>query len=115
MNDKQLPRMVCISGSARFADQKAEAARAEVEAGRVVITTPDMQAELDAMSPARREAALSDLALVHRLLIEQADEELIVNPGGYIGAHTAAEIEHSRAHGKPVRFTEPQANREAGA
>jgi predicted phosphodiesterase len=114
MSEPQPPRVVCLCGSARFAAAKAAVAEAERAAGRVVLTTPDMQAELDAMRPRRRAAALAGLGTAHRLLIEAADEVLVVNPGGYVGPHTAGEISYARQHGKPVRLTEPERELEAG-
>jgi hypothetical protein len=114
MSGQQLPRVVCLCGPARFAADKAAAAAAERAAGRVVVTTPDMESELAAMPPRERSAALAGLAATHRALIEAADEVLVVNPGGYVGEHTAGEISHAREHGKPVRWTEPDLDREAG-
>ena len=46
MTGQQLPRVVCLCGPARFAADKAAAAEAELAAGRVVVTTPDIEAEL---------------------------------------------------------------------
>ena len=31
-----------------------------------------------------------------------------LNVGGYIGESTRRELEYARAHGKPVRFLEPE-------
>lgn len=114
MSTPQPPRVVCLCGSARFADAKAAAAQAETDAGRVVATTPDMQAELDAMRPRQRAAVLAGLAAAHQALMAAADEVLVVAPGGYVGEHTAAEVAWAREHGKPVRWAEPSAELEAG-
>jgi hypothetical protein len=115
MTGQQPPTVVCLCGPARFAADKAAAAEAERAAGRVVVTTPDIAAELDAMRPRDRAAVLAGLAATHRALIEAADEVLVVNPGGYVGEHTAGEITRARELGKPVRWTEPGIDREAEA
>jgi hypothetical protein len=45
---------------------------------------------------------------LHRHKIDLADRVVVVNPGGYVGESTAAEIAYARAAGKRVDFTEPQ-------
>jgi hypothetical protein len=115
MTGQQPPTVVCLCGPARFAADKAAAAEAERAAGRVVVTTPDIEAELAAMRPRDRAAALAGLVTTHRALIEAADEVLVVNPGGYVGEQTAGEVTRARELGKAVRWTEPDLGREMEA
>ncbi|WP_088319843.1 hypothetical protein [Kineosporia sp. R_H_3] len=94
------PEIVCICGSARFADAMRAANRDLTFAG-VIVLAP---AEADGPVPEERKAALDAL---HLRKIDLADRVLVVNPGGYVGASTSREIAHARATGTPVSFTDP--------
>lgn len=43
---------------------------------------------------------------LHKRKIDLADEVLILNVGGYIGASTRSELDYALAHGKTVRYLE---------
>jgi len=45
---------------------------------------------------------------LHKRKIDLADQVLVCNIDGYIGDSTKSEIAYARAHGKPVRFLEPE-------
>ena len=95
------PEIVCLCGSARFADEIAAANRDLTLAGAIVLA-PALLGQTPLT--AEQKAALGDLHL-HR--IDLADRVLVVNPGGYVGESTSREIAHARAAGKPVAFTDP--------
>lgn len=94
------PEIVCICGSARFADQMRAANRELTFAGAIVLAP----AEADGAVTEEQKSALDALHL-HK--IDLADRVLVVNPGGYVGESTTREIGYARAAGKPVTFTDP--------
>lgn len=95
------PEVVCVCGSARFMAQMHDLARELGMAGIVVLAPVDAE---DAPMPEQKKT----LDALHRHKIDLADRVLVVNPGGYVGESTAAEIAYARAAGKRVDFTEPQ-------
>ena len=94
------PEIVCICGSARFADEMRAASRELTFAGAIVVAP----GEADGPVTEEQKAALDAL---HRHKIDLADRVLVVNPGGYVGESTQREIAYARAAGKPVTFTDP--------
>jgi hypothetical protein len=109
------PPIVVLCGSTRFWEQFAEAALHETVAGRIVLAPG---CNLKEQHPLWDTAAKADrlkrvLDDLHLRKIDLADEVLIVNPGGYIGASTAREIDYARSIGKPIRYTHPAPDAEA--
>ena len=94
------PDIVCVCGSARFADEMRGASRDLTLRGVVVLAPAEMDGDVSADQKAHLDA-------LHRHKIDLADRVLVVNPGGYIGASTAAEIAYARVTGTPVSFTAP--------
>lgn len=94
------PEIVCICGSARFADEMRAAKRDLTFAG-VIVVAPSEAEELVADE---RKNALDTL---HLRKIDLADRVLVVNPGGYVGKSTSREIAYAHAAGKPISFTDP--------
>lgn len=94
------PEIVCICGSARFAEEMREANRDLTFAG-VIVVAPGEAGEVISVE----QKAL--LGVLHLRKIDLADRVLVVNPGGYIGESTRREIAYARATGKPVSFTVP--------
>ena len=103
------PRIVCLCGSTRFLAEFDEASLRETLEGRIVLSIGSTRRSdnetFGHLSPDDREEVLLRLAALHRAKIDLADEVLVVNPGGYIGASTSTEIEYARQQGKPIRFT----------
>lgn len=93
------PDIVCVCGSARFADEMRGASRDLTLRGVVVLAPAEMDGDVSADQKAHLDA-------LHRHKIDLADRVLVVNPGGYVGASTASEIAYARAAGKPVSFTD---------
>lgn len=102
-----IPPIVCICGSTRFMAEMADADR-ELTAGGHIVVRPgcDMKTPhplwADPVDAERIKVALEGL---HRAKIRIADRILVVNPGGYIGKSTRAEIEYAESLGLPVDFT----------
>ena len=91
--------VVTLCGSIRFAAEHLAAhTRLSLE-GRVVL--------LPALPVPGQEllhAEAQGLAALHRQKIAMADRVHIVNPGGYVGATTASEVEYATALGKEVTY-----------
>lgn len=99
------PEIVCICGSARFAEEMAAANRRLTLAGAVVVA-PAVLADAGDAEPLTDEQRAA-LGALHLRKIDLADRVLVVNPGGYVGESTSREIAYARAAGTPVSFTDP--------
>ncbi|MFJ7017928.1 hypothetical protein ACIQUW_06150 [Streptomyces sp. NPDC101117] len=109
-----LPPIVVICGSTRFMGEMVEADVRETEAGRIVVKPGcDLKSPNPLWSdPDQAQALKLRLDELHRAKIRLADEVLVV--GDYIGDSTRAEIAYARSLGKPVRFTHPEVDPDAG-
>lgn len=93
------PQLVTLCGSIRFAsDHLAAHTRLSLE-GRVVLL-PALPVPGETLVPADVEV----LGALHRRKIAMSDRVHIVNPGGYVGATTAAEIALAEELGKQVTY-----------
>ena len=95
------PKIVCLSGSARFMDVWMDAYIKESMKGRIVLTIAGdckVRSDYEQVKPV--------LDLMYRHKIEMADELLVLNVGGYIGESTKNEIAYARSLGKKVRWLE---------
>lgn len=101
------PTVVCLCGSTRFRDTFERVACDETLAGRVVLTVNDFDTArrqpVGHHPPTAEKVMLDEL---HLRKIDLADEVLILNVGGYIGASTQRELTYARQHGKRIRFLE---------
>lgn len=100
---KDRPRIVCLCGSTKFRNAFAVANRSETIAGRIVLLVGFFGHSGDTLPSAEDKEMLDEL---HKRKIDLADEVLVLNVGGYIGASTRSEIDYAVAHGKPVRYLE---------
>lgn len=101
------PVIVCLCGSTRFWHELAEANLRETAAGRIV---PAPGCDMKTPHPLWADPGQADelkkrLDVLHRAKVDAADEVLVVNPGGYVGDSTRAEIAYAHTLGKPVRYT----------
>lgn len=109
------PVVVTLCGSTRFMDEFHAAGWRETMAGRIVLSvgvakhveTDDGGHVGEALGPEVC-AALDEL---HKRKIDLSDEILVLNVGGYVGSSTRSEIEYAVAHGKRVRWLEPESGR----
>lgn len=107
-NEHPQPLIVCLCGSTRFADAFRKANLEETIAGHIVLSIgcdTKSDADLIALGELTTEAK-AKLDELHKRKIDLADEVLILNVGGYIGASTRSEIAYAMEHGKPVRWLE---------
>lgn len=103
------PPIVVLCGSTRYWEQIAEANAYETAAGRIVLAPGCNLKQGHPLwsDPARADRLKQVLDDLHLRKIDLADEVLVVNPGGYIGASTSREIDYARSIGKPIRYTHP--------
>jgi len=98
------PIIVCLCGFTRFLQAFQDANLAETLAGRIVLsvgcdTKSDAMLGLDPIMKV-------NLDELHKRKIDLADEILVLNVGGYMGASTASEIAYAREQGKHVGWLE---------
>lgn len=98
------PIIVCLCGSTRFMKAFNEANLRLTLEGKIVLS-------VGAAAPSDSELGLDEktkamLDELHKRKIDIADEVLILNVGGYIGASTKGELEYAKTHHKIIRFLE---------
>lgn len=102
------PRIVCLCGSTRFSQAFHDENLKETLAGRIVLSIGcDFKSDTDLMLAGELTQEDKDrLDELHLRKIDLADEILVLNVGGYIGASTTREIAYARTCGKRVRWLE---------
>jgi len=104
------PRIVCLCGSTRFYDMFRVANLRHTLAGEIVLSIgcdTKSDGDLAAAGELLPGQVKADLDELHKRKIDLADYVLVLNVGGYIGESTRSEIAYAEAHGKPVRYLEP--------
>jgi hypothetical protein len=99
------PLVVCLCGSTRFYDAFQKANFDLTMSGAIVLFAgfdPKSGAGLGITED--QKVALDEL---HKRKIDLADEVLVLNVNGYVGASTRSEILYARKLGKPIRWLEP--------
>lgn len=98
------PKIITLCGSTKYKNAFEIAMAKETLAGNIVISVGlfGHQIGLDMSGPTKRM-----LDQLHFRKIDLSDEIFVVNPGGYIGLSTCAEIMYAYAHGKSIRFLQP--------
>lgn len=99
------PTIVVLCGSTRFRSHYEQAFRNLEHAGDIVLTVPCYKDDPCCKTKPEQDR----LDRLHRAKIDMADEVFLINPGGYIGDSTRAELAYARSTGKVVRFLEPEA------
>ncbi len=98
------PPVVCLCGSTRFRSEFDAVNRRLTLAGHIVLA-PGVFGHAEGVTiPESDKVALDAL---HLDKIDLADAVFVVNPGGYIGASTAAEIDYATRLGKRIGYLEP--------
>lgn len=102
------PKIVCLCGSTRFANEFMKAQFDETVAGNIVLTVgcfprkPDGSWDRMVITDEQKIA----LDALHFRKIELADEILVINVGSYVGESTRNEIKHAKSLNKPIRWLE---------
>lgn len=95
------PPIVCLCGSTRFRAEFDATNRQFTRAGRIVLA-PGVFGHADGITiPENDKAALDAL---HLAKIDLADAVFVVNPGGYVGDSTRAEIAYATRLGKRIGY-----------
>ncbi|MFF5626898.1 hypothetical protein [Microbacterium sp. LWH10-1.2] len=94
----EIPEIVCVCGSMRFAEEIRTVARELTLAGVIVLAPADADGPIP---PAQKKI----LDVLHLRKIDLADRVVIVNPDGYIGDSTRNELAYASSANKPVSFT----------
>lgn len=113
----QYSKIVCISGSMRFAEDMKKSVENLREQGYVVLYPslsykdyfPDewlnkLSTELSSNIEKRLDNMFYDL---HLQKIDMCDELLVYNKNGYIGEKVSMEIIYAKSKGKPISYLEP--------
>lgn len=108
------PTIVCLCGSTRFYETFMRANYEETMAGRIVLSVGffmhrigDVHGQEIGCTPEQKVA----LDQLHLRKIDLADEVLVLNMNGYIGASTARELAYAIATNKRLRFLDEAAGR----
>lgn len=96
------PHITCLIGSTRFRKEFEQAFREEEHAGRICLTVPCFKDDPCCKTKIEQEA----LDRLHRDKIDIATSILVINPGGYVGESTKAEIDYCHQQRKPIRWLE---------
>jgi hypothetical protein len=99
-------KVVALCGSTRFRQEYARAFSLEEHAGRICLSVPCYKDDSCCKSPEAHEI----LDTLHLRKIDLADEILVLDIGGYIGASTQSEIRYARNSGKVIRFWSQEHN-----
>lgn len=110
------PKVVCLCGSTRFPQAFELVNMHESLCGHIVISV-GMCGHADRPTGARFLTSDGDesspekqaLDQLHFRKIDLADEIVVINVGGYVGASTRREIAYAEKHGKAVRWLFPDA------
>jgi hypothetical protein len=103
------PKIVCLIGSTRFANEFMAAQFRESVNGKVVLTVGCFPRKPDGTWDRMQVTDEQKVALdaLHFRKIEMADEVLVLNVGGYIGESTTRELAHAVKLGKTINYLEP--------
>ena len=104
------PPIVCLCGSTRFRDEFARVNRDLTSEGFIVLAPGVFGHSGDPMTD-KQKRLLDDL---HRRKIDLADSVYIVNPGGYIGDSTRAEIAYATEREKPISYLVAPVSQQSG-
>ncbi|MGW3495675.1 hypothetical protein [Streptomyces sp. NPDC001020] len=104
-NPQSSPRIVALCRSTRYWDASQKPTSVETAAGRIVLASGCSLKELHPLWATTAQASRLKpmLGSLHLQKIRLA-EEVVVNPGGYIGGSTYREIAYARSPGKPLRY-----------
>lgn len=102
MHFEEKPEVVTICGSTRFKEEYVAENRRLTLEGKIVLTCGLFLNSGDQCTP-EDEARIKHL---HYKKIDLSDSIRVVNPGGYLGLSTTAEIEYAASHDKAISFTD---------
>ena len=103
--------MITLCGSTRFKEAFLREQKRLTLEGNIVISVglfghagdSEVWENMDEGTLTKTKQMLDDM---HKQKIDMADENYVINVGGYIGSRTRSEIEYAKATGKAVRYLE---------
>lgn len=96
-------KIVAIIGSSKFKAQQLGVAQRETLRGKIVLL-PGFWHHVDMVPISdRQKQQIDDLTLAK---IDMADEVIVVNVNGYVGASTQRGIDYAKSTDKPVKYLE---------
>lgn len=99
------PPIVCLCGSTKFKEEYLQVAVDETLADRIVLSANIFtHADEYETGPETKEM----LDRLHLAKIDLADDVFVINPEGYIGESTKAQIDYTVKSGKPIRWLYPE-------
>lgn len=96
------PQIVTVCGSTRFKDETQDAIRTLTMEGHMVFSVGVFSHAEGIVLDPRTKAHLDEL---HIRKIDASDWIYVINPGGYIGDSTRAEIHYAERQNKPVVYS----------
>lgn len=98
------PRVVCLCGSTRFAEDMSRVAR-DYTLRHWIVVRPEVVAYSKEGDPQKTDRVTkARLDVLHFAKIDLADLVYVVNKDGYIGESTEREIEYALMRGKRVEY-----------
>lgn len=108
---RNFPTIVCLCGSTRFGKLFASEMLRETLAGNIVLSIgTNLRSDARLFEPfpiAMVEEIKAKLDTLHLRKIDLADEILVLNFRGYVGASTSNEIRYAKSLSKRIRWLEP--------
>jgi hypothetical protein len=105
------PKIVCLCGSTRFKREFIEANFKESMKGHIVLSVGwYSHTDGEIYTPTQDEKLMLDNIYLRKVSL--ADEILVINVNGYIGASTTREIAYAKILNKPIRFLEPHKDKQ---
>jgi hypothetical protein len=111
MELKLFPVVVCLCGSTKFYKEFQKANFDETMKGNIVLSVGFFQHSSEEAHGEKIELTFEQKIFItelHLRKIDFADEILVINVDGYIGAATTREIDYAKRHGKNIRYLWPQ-------
>jgi len=108
--EANIPKIICLCGSTRFAGAYQTANLTETLMGNIVLSigcnTHSDNELFHRLSEEELNKVKQNLDELHKRKIDLSDEILVLNVDGYIGESTRSEIEYAEKIGKSIRYLE---------
>lgn len=101
--DADMPEIVCLCGSTRFADTFAEENLRLTLEGKIVLSI-GVNVSDNALGIAQDSEVKTRLDQLHLRKIDLADRVHVLNVGGYVGESTSREIAYAKEQGKVITW-----------
>lgn len=96
------PKIICLCGSVRFANEFHKHEFDLSFKGNIVLAPCAYNNDVQITNPEAKKM----FDWLHKRKIDISDEVFILNVGGYIGESTRNELEYAKSIGKPITYLE---------